>query len=285
MGCTISVVILVRDHRQHIAACLRTVAWADEVILINDGSSDGTLDIARRFDNVRIFDRPLELNWSAQMNYGIDKASGEWVLQLDVDERVPPDLAEELRELAGRPDLHAVAVQILGTFLGCLLGHEPSSPYAVRMVRKGSGRFEDRRVHARLEAQGPVARARGLLVHLGPFPTVESFWAKNILYARIEAQNNVERGERLVGESAWSSATQFLLKPLGIFLQKYLGQGFWRRGVVGLHYALMRAAGYYMVYVATWEQLRGPKDDLGEYCRRRGIPYLDEPPPPDRSAP
>jgi glycosyltransferase involved in cell wall biosynthesis len=285
MGSSISVVILVRNHRQHIAPCLQTVAWADEVILINDGSTDGTLDIARQFDNVRIFDRALDLNWSVQMNYGLDQASGEWVLQLDVDERVPPDLAAELRELANRPDLHAIAVQILGTFLGCLLGHEPSSPYAVRMVRKGSGRFEDRRVHARLEARGTVAKARGLLVHLGPFPTVESFWAKNILYARIEAQNNVERGERLVGESAWSSVTQFLLKPVGIFVQKYLVQGFWRRGVVGLHYALMRAVGYYMVYVATWERQRGPRDDLGEYCRSRGIPYLDEQPPPDRSAP
>jgi hypothetical protein len=153
------------------------------------------------------------------------------------------------------------------------------------MVRKGTGRFEDRRVHARLESRGPVARARGLLVHLGPFPTVESFWAKNILYARIEAQNNAERGERLVGETAWSSVTQFLLKPAGIFFQKYLGQGYWRRGVVGLHYALMRAAGYYMVYVATWERLRGPKDELVEYCRSRGIPYLDEEQPPDHRTP
>jgi glycosyltransferase involved in cell wall biosynthesis len=282
MGSSISVVILVRNHRQHIAPCLQTVAWADEIILINDGSSDGTLDIARRFDNVRIFDRALGQNWSAQMNYGIDQASGEWVLQLDVDERVPRDLAEELRDLANRPDLHAIAVRILGTFLGCLLGHEPSSPYALRMVRKGHGRFEDRRVHARLEARGTVAKARSLLVHLGPFPTVESFWSKNILYARVEAQSNVERGERLVGESAWSCLTQFLLKPVGVFLQKFLGQGFWRRGVVGLHYALMRAIGYYMVYVATWERQRGPRDDLAEYCRKRGIPYLDEDPPPDR---
>ncbi len=272
----ISVVILVRNHRPHIRPCLQTIQWADEVVVIDDGSTDGTLDIAHGFPNVRIVHRKMNEDWSGQMNFGIAQAAGEWVLQLDVDERVPPELAEEFQQLARRPDVDGIAVRILGSFLGSLMGHQPNSAYAVRMVRKERGGFEDRRVHARLQVQGRAVRAHNLLVHLGPFPTAESFWNKNTFYARLEAQSNVENGVRLIAATPKSYIVQFLLKPFGVFLQKYFIQGLWKMGVVGLHYALMRAIGYYMVYLATWEILHNKRDDVRAYCSGHGIPYLDE---------
>ncbi len=272
----ISAVVLVRNHRQYIGPCLRTLTWVDEVVLVDDGSTDGTLEIARRFPNVRIVHRALAEDWAAQMNWGMEQATGEWILQLDVDERVPSALAQELRQRVGASDVHGIGVRILGNFLGCLMGHQPSGPYAVRMVRRGKGRFQARRVHALPEVQGNVARAQNLLVHLGPFPTAESFWTKNVFYAHLEARSNLERHERLVSDSTWSYLKHFLLKPCGIFLQKYLWQGGWQMGVTGLHFALMRAVGYYMVYLATWEMQRGDRNDLRDYCISHGIPYLDE---------
>jgi glycosyltransferase involved in cell wall biosynthesis len=276
MGKLFSVVVLVRNHRQHIRPCLETVRWADEVVVVNDGSKDGTLDIASSFRNVRIVHRRLNENWSAQLNFGIEQAAGEWVLQLDVDERVPGKLAAELQELVRRPDVNGIAFRILGNFLGNLMGHQPKSAYAVRMVRKPYGKFEDRRVHGRMQVHGRVIKARNMIVHVGPFPTAESFWLKNAFYAKLEARNNVECGERLVMPTFQSYLMQFLLKPFGVFLQKYLLQGLWRMGAVGLHYALMRAISYYMVYLATWERLRGMHDNIRDYCRAHQIPYLDE---------
>jgi (heptosyl)LPS beta-1,4-glucosyltransferase len=271
----ISAVLLVKNHERHIGPCLRTLAWVDEVILVNDSSSDRTLDIARGFANVRVVNRALEGNWSAQMNFGIESASGDWILQIDVDERVPELLAAELQRLAEREDIHGVALLIMGTFLGQLRGHKPGSAYAVRMVRRGKGLFDPRFVHAKIEVDGRVARAENVLVHLGPFPTAESFWLKNTHYAQVEAHYNAEHRPEMIGSSPWSLVISFVLKPAGIFCQKYFLQRGWREGIYGLHYAIMRAIGYYMVYVATWEALRGEYDEVKAYCQQHGVPYLD----------
>lgn len=271
----ISAVLLVKNHEHHIGPCLRTLTWVDEVVVVNDNSSDRTLDIARSFDNVCIFNRALQGNWSAQMNFGIESAIGDWILQVDVDERVPEALAIELQQLALRDDVHGVALLIMGTFLGKLRGHKPGSAYAVRMVRCDKGRFDPRFVHARLEVNGSVAQAKNVLVHLGPFPTAESFWLKNTHYAQVEARYNVEHRPGMIGTSPWAMMLSFVLKPAGIFCQKYFFQGGWREGIYGLHYAIMRAIGYYMVYVATWEALRGECDEVKRYCEAHSIPYLD----------
>jgi glycosyltransferase involved in cell wall biosynthesis len=269
-----SAIVLMQNHRQHVGPCLRSLAWADEIVMVNDGSTDGSLDIARTFPRVRILDRPLAEDWAAQMNWGMAHAGEDWRLHLDVDERVPPDLVPAIRDLAARPEINGIAFRILGSFLGTLMGDR--TPYATRMVRRQCGEFEDRRVHAALHVRGRVARAQGMLVHLGPFPTVESFWSKNIRYARVEARGNLEHGERLVGNSVDSYILHFLAKPAGVFLQKYFLEGHWRHGVTGLHFALLRAIGYYMVYLATWERQRGEHDELRQYCQDHGIPYLDD---------
>ena len=276
MSESISVVVLVRNHRRHVRPCLETVRWADEVVVIDDDSTDGSNELALGFPNVRVIRRSMLEDWSAQMNFGLSSATSEWIFQLDVDERVPEDLADELQTLAQRTDLNGVALRILGSFMGSLMGNQAHSAYATRMVRRGCGKFERRRVHARLVVDGAVERASALLVHLGPFPTAESFWTKNALYARLEAASNVERGVRPVGKRVPSAVVPLLLKPLGVFLQRYLLQGMWRMGVVGLNYAIMRAVGYYMVCAATWERLHQSGDAVEEYCRARGIPYLDE---------
>ena len=83
----------------------------------------------------------------------------------------------------------------------------------------------------------------------------------------------------MIRDSFLSSLITFLVKPAGVFFQKYFLQGGWKKGIYGLHYAIMRAIGYYMVYVATWERIRGELDEVREYCEQHGIPYLDDPDP------
>lgn len=272
---TFSAVVLVKNHRRHIRPCLETLRWCAEVVLVNDGSTDGTLADAAAFPNVRVVHRSMNLDWSAQMNFGIGQATGDWVLQIDADERVPAALAAELQALAARPDVDGVGLRILGTFLGRFMGDDPKSSYAVRCVRRGKGEFESRRVHAKLKVAGPVVNAAEVLVHLGPFPTAADYWHKNAFYAELEAQTNVEQGLRLVRRGFWGALYAFILKPAAVFVRKYFGDGLWRRGTLGLHYALMRAIGYYMVYLATWEKQQTAEDQIQAYCREHGVPYLD----------
>ena len=146
----------------------------------------------------------------------------------------------------------------------------------VRLVRKGCGLFDSRRVHARIQVQGKVARAKGLLVHLGPFPDARGYWEKNAFYAEVEAEYHAKIGRKMP-TTLIPSWVNYVFKPCGIFVQKYFFQGAWRDGVYGLHYAIMRAVGYYMVYLASWERQRGAKDEIETYCNEHGIPHLDKP--------
>jgi len=273
----ISVVVLVKDHEQHIRPCLDTLHWADEVVLVNDNSLDQTLAIARTYPNVRIVDRALNGDWSAQMNFGIEQAKGDWILQMDVDERVPDDLASELQLLSQNAEIAAVEMLILGTFLGKLRGGSPTDATVVRMVRKNCGLFDARRVHARIQVKGKVVRAKYLLVHLGPFPDAHGYWVKNAFYAEVEAEHHARIGRHMPDTLAAGWIT-YVFKPCGIFLQKYFLQGGWREGLYGLHYAMARAIGYYMVYLASWERQRGAVDEIEAYCKLHGIPHLDKNP-------
>ncbi len=271
-----SAVVLVKNHEQHIRPCLETLRWVDEVVLVNDESSDQTLTIAKSFPNVRVVNRALDGDWSAQMNFGITQAKGEWIFQLDVDERVPQDLAEELQTLMRDETTAAVELLILGTFLGKLRGGNVGDAHVVRLVRRGCGLFDARRVHARIQVKGNTVRAKSLLVHLGPFPDARGYWEKNAFYAEVEAEHHMKI-KRVMPSSIAPAWFTYVFKPGAVFLQKYFLQGAWKEGVYGLHYSLMRAIGYYMVYLASWERQRGTKDEIETYCEQHDIPHLDKP--------
>ncbi|GKS58651.1 glycosyl transferase [Nitrospira sp.] len=277
---TISAIVLIRNHAPHIRPCLATLAWVDEIVVVSDGSEDGSVAIAREFSNARVVHRALGEDWSAQMNFGLDQATSAWLFQIDVDERVPSPLAAELQRLIHRTDINGINLRILGDVFGHLQGHRSDSGRAVRLVRRGRGRFEAKRVHARLQVNGRVAAAQEVLVHLGPFPTVESYWTKNAFYARLEAATNLERMERSPRNSCGTAMIEALLKPMMVFLKKYVFEGGWREGLFGLHYSIMRAIGYYMVAVASWERRQQRRSALRAYCLAENIPYLDPTPVP-----
>lgn len=99
----ISVVLLTRNEERNIDACLRSCVFADEIIVVDDGSDDRTVEIAEQH-GARIFHRVLNGDWGAQKNFGIEQARFHWVFLIDADERVTPDLAEKIRERAGKPE-------------------------------------------------------------------------------------------------------------------------------------------------------------------------------------
>ena len=95
----ISVVLLTRNEVHNIEACLKSCSFADEWIVVDDGSSDGTVETARRL-GAKVFSRSLSGDWAAQKNFGIEQAAGPWIFLIDADERVTPDLAKQLQEAA-----------------------------------------------------------------------------------------------------------------------------------------------------------------------------------------
>ena len=95
----ISVVLLTRNEVHNIEACLKSYSFADEWIVVDDGSSDGTVETARRL-GAKVFSRSLSGDWASQKNFGIEQAAGPWIFLIDADERVTPDLAKQLQDAA-----------------------------------------------------------------------------------------------------------------------------------------------------------------------------------------
>jgi glycosyltransferase involved in cell wall biosynthesis len=275
----ISALVLVKNHRRHIRACLETLKWADEVLVLNDASTDGTTDLARTYANVIICDRAISGSFTRQRNFGIEKATGDWILQVDVDHRITPELAIEIREAVQNAQHNGFRIPVWCEVLGRIFGNDKNEVSPVVLSRRGKALFQvDNETHGRLLVEGTIGTLKGHIIHFGPYDDSKEFFIKNIFYADLEAMTNIGLNKTLPSKSGIGAFWWFFVKPTLIFFKKFLLQRYWKRGMAGFHYALLRAIGYYMVYLRTWELYYKEIDnhELVRYCERRGIPvFLD----------
>ncbi|MDD5673065.1 MAG: glycosyltransferase family 2 protein [Chitinivibrionales bacterium] len=276
----ISAVLLVKNHKRHVRACLETLQWIDEVVVLNDDSSDGTAPIARQFPNVVVYDHPLNNSWAKQRNYGIEKSTGDWILQVDVDHRIPSELAREIREVVCDTPHNGFKIKIWGEVLGRIFGNNKNDSSIPQLSRKGKALYDTvNEVHGQLLVQGSVGTLKGFIIHFGPYSDSREYFCKNINYAESEGKINTSHNNKIPPRKMGTGALYwFLIKPAGIFLQKYFRGGYWKRGMVGFQYAILRAIGYYMVYLRTWELYYKDSEnsELVRYCKKHDIPtFLD----------
>ena len=162
----LSVTIIARDSARHIEACLASVSWADEIVVSDSGSRDGTLEICRAH-GARVFSDDW-LGFGPQKNRCVGRAVGPWVLSLDSDERVTPALRVEIEKLlTDGTDRDAFEVPRRNYFLGRWVRHGGWYPdYCPRLFRKERAQFSDRLVHEVLEVpSGRIGRLDGELEH------------------------------------------------------------------------------------------------------------------------
>lgn len=277
---TVSAVVLVKNHRKHIRACLETLRWVDEVVVLNDNSGDGTIELAKQYPNVVVYDRALGINWTAQRNFGIEKATGDWIIQVDVDHRISRELADEIKAAIADTPHSAYAFKYTGVVLGRCFGDDEKARQEVHMVKRGMGLYGDRnQTHTRIEARGTTGVFKEPVIHLGPYPDSAAFFSKNIFYAETEALTNVKNNIKIPSSGGPGMLWWFVMKPAMAFFLRFVMHGYWKRGAAGFHYALLRAIGYYMVYLRTWE-LRyidiEKHSEIQRICKARNIPlFLD----------
>jgi glycosyltransferase involved in cell wall biosynthesis len=205
----ISVAIIAKNAERHIGDCLRSVAWADDIVVFDAGSEDRTLEIARAFT-----DRIFVTDWSGygpQKNRAIEATRGDWVLSLDTDECVPPPLHREI--VAALSDRSFVGFEIprLNHIDGRPLRHGRAWPdYQMRLCRRGHGRFSSRPVHERLIVDGPTRRFVNPLHH-SLIEEGEDFATKIELYGELGARALYQEGKRLLpGEGVTRGAWTFM---------------------------------------------------------------------------
>jgi len=199
--------------------------------------------VARRYID-RVLVRPWQ-GFARTRNWAIEQAAGPWVLMVDADERVTPELAEEIRHAVAQPG--AVAYQLPRAFFFCghRLRHGGCWPDEVlRLFRRDAGQYAERRVHERFQPTGPVGRLKEPLLHYG-YRDLNEYFEKFSRYAELAAQDLWERGRRA---RPWD-----WLSPGFTFLSRYLLKAGFRDGVPGLVYSALGAAFVLARTARLWE--------------------------------
>jgi glycosyltransferase involved in cell wall biosynthesis len=189
---SLSVVIITLNEEANLARTLPSVAWADEIIIVDSGSTDGTREIAGSF-HAKFFEESWK-GFGAQKNSALEKASGDWILSLDADEEVEPALADEIQQtLAANPSVTGFWIPRKNFFLGRWIRHGGFYPDPkLRLFRRGAGSFEERLVHEDMRLQGATARLKNHLLHHA-YPTLETYLEHMNRYSSLGAEMLVSR--------------------------------------------------------------------------------------------
>jgi len=153
---SLSVIIIAKDAEPMIRRCLESVAWADEIVVVENGSADRTADIARKL-GARVHQTADWPGYGPQKNRALDLATGDWLLSLDADEWVTPGLRDEIQgAIAGADGTVAFRIPRKSSFCGRYMRHSGWWPdYVVRVFKRGNGRFSADAVHERVIIEGP----------------------------------------------------------------------------------------------------------------------------------
>jgi glycosyltransferase involved in cell wall biosynthesis len=212
----LSVILITRNEAQNLPACLESVAFADEIVVIDSGSGDGTAQIARDH-GARV---EIQADWPGfgpQKNRALDLATGDWVLSIDADERVPPELAAEIAGVLAAPQHDAYDMPRLSSFCGRFMRHSGWWPDRVlRLLRRGTARFSDDLVHEKVVPAGSVGQLTEHLLHY-TYPDLDTAVAKMNRYSTDNAAAMRARGKRAsvgtaIGHGLWTFVRIYLFK-------------------------------------------------------------------------
>jgi glycosyltransferase involved in cell wall biosynthesis len=248
---TLSVITLTLNEARNLYDCLVSVQWADELIVVDSGSTDGTVEIARAFTQ-NIFTIDWE-GYGAARNFALAKAHGDWILWLDADERVTPGLAGEIRSLLAAPPAGVTGYSIArrAYFLGRWIKHSGWYPArVVRLFRRGSGHFSETRVHERLHVDGNVVHAVHDLLHFTD-PDLFHYLSKFNRYTTLAAGDMEAAGRRF-------RLVDVVLRPAFQFVKMYLLRQGFRDGLEGFLLAVLSSAYVFTKYAKLWERTHGP---------------------------
>lgn len=241
---TLSVIVITRNEAKNIAGCLRSVAFADEWIVVDSGSTDGTREIAQQMGAQVV----VTTDWPGfgeQKNRALERARGRWVLSIDADERVSKTLAKSIQHVVAEKNAQPSSplgykLPRLSQFCGQWMRHGDWYPDRVlRLFQREAGHFSNDRVHERVIVEGPVARLSGHLLH-DSMPTLDNALDKMNRYTTGRALDKVNAGQKgglgaALSHAAWAFVRCYLVRRgfldgrLGFVLAVYVAEGTYYR--------------------------------------------------------
>ncbi len=262
----LTVTVITYNEGAHIAAALDTVSWADEIIVVDSHSSDGTAETARRYTpHVEVRDWP---GYGAQKNYAAGRASHDWILSIDADERVTPELGAEIRELMRRgPSALGYRIPRVSHYLGRWIRSTDWYPdFHLRLYDRRVARWSVRTVHESVKLNGSSERLRCELLHY-PYRDISEHLTKIDRYTSLIAEQWLAEGRRATAFAAW------FYPPLAFFRNYVLRQGF-RDGEIGLLVSKLNSYYVFLKYAKLLERQR-----VADLDSRSGSPRSDVPAP------
>ncbi|MCL4500506.1 MAG: glycosyltransferase family 2 protein [Deltaproteobacteria bacterium] len=231
----LSVIIIALNQENNIGPCLESVRFADEIVVVDTGSADHTVEVAKAAGA-----RVVATSWqgfAGTKNFALDQARGDWVFSLDTDERVPEALRDEiLAVVAADGPVNGYRVPRKNYFGGRWIRHLGWYPdHTLRLWRRKQGRFREREVHEEVEVQGTVGVLRTPLDHF-TYRDLEEYATRQDLYARLAAREMFLQGRRPRPLEVW-------WRPFFTFLKLYFFKQGFREGALGL--ALAKAGSRY----------------------------------------
>ncbi len=236
----ISIVIITKNESEHIERCLDSVSWADEIIVLDSGSDDDTVEICRRYtSNVFVTDWP---GFGPQKQRALDKASGDWVFSIDADEVVTEELKLEILAAIKRTDVHGYEIPRLSSYCGRQMRHGGWWPdYVLRLFQAGSGKFTDSIVHERVIVEGKIERLTSPLEH-ETYTNLEEVLFKIDSYSTLGAKMLFNQGRK-------TSVMEALLRGGWAFFRTYILKASLLDGQQGLMLAISNAESTYYKYI------------------------------------
>lgn len=245
---SLTAVVITLNEERNIARCLKSLTWADELLVVDSGSQDRTKELAANM-GAKVVEHAWE-GYGQQKNWAMRQATHSWVLFLDADEELGPGLREEIEAFLLNPDgKWGMEFPRRTWFLGRWILHGGWYPNVLaRLGHRDHARWTEPSVHESLTVEGGAKRATCDLLHY-TFRDVGENVATNIRYSRLGARVARERGER----STW---IRLLLKPVGKFLETYVWKMGFLDGFPGFVISVNAAHSIFMKYV----ELRGEKN-------------------------
>ena len=229
----LSIVIITKNEEKFIFDALKSAVFADEVVILDSGSEDQTCNIAKEI-GARV-EQQAWLGFGAQKNKAVELADNDWVFVLDADERITPELQDEIISTLKNPQFDGYRIARLNNFFGKYIktcGLYPD--YSIRLFDRCKGRFNDVTVHESVQIQGKIDKLKNHMIHLA-FDTVEEFSNKQKKYAKLSQKNK--------------SLVKAFISPIWTFLKIYIVRlGFiegWRGFIIAKVYAQYTFWKYY----------------------------------------
>lgn len=241
----VTVCIIAKNEEKRLPECLDSIRWADEIVVVDDESSDKTIELAKSY-GAKVFQRKMDVE-GRHRNYAYAQAKNQWVLSLDADERVTPALAEEIKNTVQNANGHSAFAIPIKTFIGKRwiqgAGYYPAPK--VRLFLKDKFKYEDASVHPKMILDGTCGRLKGDVLHYS-CQNFGEFLGKLNRETMLEAQKWVRDGRKV-------TLANSLRKTVDRFLKNYFIKGGWNYGFQGFMMSYFHGLYQLLSYAKYWE--------------------------------